>query len=119
MAAILISYPSPIIRVPLDRSHFLVAAIAGWAKQQQQDSIEYFREESRILRKQVNGALGRIELGGIHSIQGALKNLGHSVSRGTVANVLKEHGIEPAPKRCGRTNWRDRIGSTAAAKASG
>ena len=32
-------------------------------------------------------------------ITGALKNLGHQVARTTVANVLKRHGIEPAPER--------------------
>ena len=32
---------------------------------------------------------------GYTRIQGALKNLGHSVSRGTIANTLKQHGIDP------------------------
>jgi putative transposase len=32
-------------------------------------------------------------------IQGALKNLGHRVARSTVAKVLKDHGIPPAPDR--------------------
>ncbi len=31
---------------------------------------------------------------------GALSNLGHSVSDGTVGNILRRHGIAPAPKRC-------------------
>ncbi|MHB1529503.1 MAG: hypothetical protein ACYDDA_08395 [Acidiferrobacteraceae bacterium] len=35
--------------------------------------------------------------------QGALANLGHEVARGTIANILKEHGIEPAPERGKRT----------------
>jgi putative transposase len=38
-------------------------------------------------------------------IQGALANLKHKVGRGTVANVLKRNGIEPAPERCKRTTW--------------
>lgn len=37
-------------------------------------------------------------------IQGALKNLEHSVAESTVRNVLKEHGILPAPQR--PTSWR-------------
>lgn len=37
-------------------------------------------------------------------IQGALKNLGHRVSDSTVANILKEHGLKPAPDR--PTSWR-------------
>jgi transposase InsO family protein len=34
-----------------------------------------------------------------------LANLKHKVGRGTVANVLKRNGIEPAPERCKRTTW--------------
>ena len=36
---------------------------------------------------------------GYTRIQGALSNLGHKVARGTVANILKREGIEPAPTR--------------------
>ena len=36
---------------------------------------------------------------GYTRIQGALKNLGHSVARSTVAKVLKANGIPPAPNR--------------------
>jgi len=36
---------------------------------------------------------------GYTRIRGALANLGHQVGRGTIANTLKEHGIEPAPER--------------------
>jgi len=36
---------------------------------------------------------------GYTRIQGALKNLGHSVSRGTIANILKQNGIDSAPER--------------------
>jgi putative transposase len=42
---------------------------------------------------------------GYTRIQGALANLKHKVGRGTVANVLKRNGIEPAPARCKRTTW--------------
>jgi hypothetical protein len=36
---------------------------------------------------------------GYTRIRGALANLGHQVGRGTIANILKENGIEPAPDR--------------------
>jgi putative transposase len=39
-------------------------------------------------------------------IQGALANLGHQLSDTTVANILKEHGIEPAPQRKRQTTWK-------------
>jgi len=44
---------------------------------------------------------------GYTRIQGALKNLGHSVSRGTIANILKQHGIDSAPERLRKTSWRE------------
>ncbi len=36
---------------------------------------------------------------GYDRIQGALANLGHELSDQSVGNILKEHGIEPAPQR--------------------
>ncbi len=43
---------------------------------------------------------------GYTRIRGALSNLGHTGARSTVANILREHGIEPAPERGERTPWR-------------
>jgi len=37
-------------------------------------------------------------------IQGALANVGFLLSDTTVANILKAHGIEPAPRR--NTTWK-------------
>ena len=42
---------------------------------------------------------------GYTRILGALRNVGFKVSRGTVANILQEHGIDPAPLRGKRTKW--------------
>ena len=42
---------------------------------------------------------------GYTRIQGALANLNHKVGCGTIANVLKRSGIEPAPARGRRTQW--------------
>ena len=42
---------------------------------------------------------------GYTRIQGALANLSHQVGRGTIANVLKRNGIEPAPERSKCTTW--------------
>ena len=44
---------------------------------------------------------------GYRRIQGVLANLGHEASRGTIAYILKEHGLEPAPERNGKTTWRE------------
>ena len=42
-------------------------------------------------------------------IVGALANLGHQVSDQTVGNILKRHGIAPAPKRSQKTDWKQFI----------
>ena len=42
-------------------------------------------------------------------IVGALANLGLSVSDQTVGNILRRHGIQPAPERSRTTTWKDFI----------
>jgi hypothetical protein len=44
---------------------------------------------------------------GYRRILGAMSNLGHSLARGTIANILKKHGIEPAPDRIRKTTWKE------------
>jgi putative transposase len=46
---------------------------------------------------------------GYDRIVGAITNLGHTVSDQTVGNILKRHGIAPAPQRKHTTRWRDFI----------
>jgi transposase InsO family protein len=42
---------------------------------------------------------------GYRRIQGALANLGHQFARSTIADILRGHGIEPAPERSRKTTW--------------
>jgi len=42
---------------------------------------------------------------GYDRIAGALANLGHEVSDQTVGNVLRRHGLPPAPERKHTTTW--------------
>ena len=44
---------------------------------------------------------------GYRCIQGALANLGHDLAHGTIAHILKRHGIEPAPERSRKTTWKE------------
>ena len=167
--------------MPLDLSplRFVTVALAGWLNQQQQDIIDYLREENKVLREQLGNRRLRLndeqrrrlaaraqKLGhkvlaevasivtpdtlltwhrkliarkydgsqrrgpgrppvmeqirslvvrmatenrdwGYTRIRGALANLGHRVARGTIANILKQHGIEPAPERLKKSTWRE------------
>ena len=51
----------------------------------------------RMAKEDISWGYGRI--------QGALENLGHVISRSTIARILKEHGIEPAPQRHKGMSW--------------
>jgi putative transposase len=46
---------------------------------------------------------------GYDRIAGALSNLGYRVSDETIGNVLRRHGIAPAPKRGQNTTWKEFI----------
>ena len=43
---------------------------------------------------------------GYDRIQGALKNLGHTISDASVGTILKAHGLEPAPQRKRQSTWK-------------
>jgi hypothetical protein len=44
---------------------------------------------------------------GYRRTEGALSNLGHEVGRGTIAEMLARHGIEPAPERERKRTWKE------------
>jgi putative transposase len=163
----------------LDPFRFVLIALAGWMNQRHLQTIDYLREENRVLREQLGGrrvrlnddqrrrlatkakvlgrrllaevvtlvtpetllawhrklvaqkydgsgkrgpgrprTLGEIESlvvrmaeenrdWGYRRIQGALCNLGHELARSTIAEMLKRHGIEPAPERSRKTTWKE------------
>jgi transposase len=48
---------------------------------------------------------------GYDRIQGSLKHLGYTISDQTVDNILKRHGVSPAPERQRTMTWREFIRS--------
>jgi transposase len=46
---------------------------------------------------------------GYDRIVGALQHLGYTISAQTVGNILKRHGIPPAPERKKTTTWKEFI----------
>jgi len=158
----------------------IAVGLAGWINRQQQDVIEYLREEVRVLKEfQGKRRLGfsddqrrrlarrakRIRFGrlkeivglvtpqtllawhrkliakkydssgrrrkvgrpptkeelrdlvirmaeenrgwGYTRIRGAMTNLGHEIGRGTIAEILKQAGLEPAPEREQKGTWAE------------
>ena len=62
-------------------------------------------------REQVEGLVVRMaeenRAWGYRRIQGAMLNLGHMLARSTIADILRRHGIEPAPERSRKTTWKE------------
>jgi transposase InsO family protein len=79
----------------------LVAEKCNFSKRRRPGRPGIMREISQLILRmaQENPTWGYTR------IQGALANLNHKVGRGTVANVLKANGIEPAPERGKHTRW--------------
>ena len=46
---------------------------------------------------------------GYDRIAGALQHLGYTISDQTVGNILKRHGLPPAPERKKTTTWKEFI----------
>src|SRR5882757_5680777 len=78
------------MRPSLDLFRFLATAIAGWANQQQQDSIEYLREENRVLREQLKGKRIRFTDDQRRRLAEKAKSLGCSVLQNVATIVTPE-----------------------------
>jgi hypothetical protein len=44
---------------------------------------------------------------GYRRIQGALSHVGFKLAVSTIAEILRRHGIEPAPERSRKTSWKE------------
>jgi putative transposase len=102
-----------------------VAAIAkpntilGWYRKLIANKFDGWKWRRSIGRPKVDQETKRLVLQmakenptwGYDRIVGALANLGHRLSDQTVGNVLRRHGISPAPKRRQTVSWKDFIRS--------
>ena len=90
----------------------LAIALAGWLNRHQQAVIDYLIEENRVLKDQLDGQRlrftdeQRIRLAVKAKVLGrrALDEIELLVTPNTVKNILKRHGIEPAPERARHTS---------------
>ena len=111
----------------------VLAYITGTVDEELLLRNEYLAAENRILKGQLKGRLRLTdpqrktlaEIGyrlgrkaGYERIAGALRNLGYSVADQTIGNVLRRHGIAPAPDRKRKTTWAEFIRSHRAVLAA-
>jgi hypothetical protein len=91
--------------------------ILGWFRQQVARKFDGSRRRRSVGRPLVDEAIEALVVQmakenpswGYDRMVGALANLGHDLSDQTVGNILRRHGIAPAPKRQRTSNWRDFI----------
>ena len=87
--------------------------ILGWYRKLVARKFDGSKARRRVGRPQVDDDVEQLIVcmarenpsWGYDRIAGALANLGHRVSDQTVGNVLRRHGIPPAPQRKRTTTW--------------
>ena len=87
--------------------------ILGWYRKLVAQKFDGSKARRKVGRPQVDDDIEQLIVRmarenrswGYDRIVGALANLGHRVSDQTVGNVLRRHGIAPAPRRKHTTTW--------------
>jgi len=93
--------------------------ILGWYRRLIANKFDGSRLRKRVGRPRVAEEIERLVVRmakenpswGYDRIVGALANLGHRLSDQTVGNILRRHGLSPAPKRKQTVSWKDFIRS--------
>ena len=93
--------------------------ILGWYRKLIANKFNGSRFRKRVGRPRVAEEIERLVVRmanenpswGYDRIVGALANLGHRLSDQTVGNILRRHGLSPAPKRKQTVSWKDFIRS--------
>jgi len=93
--------------------------ILGWYRRLIANKFNGSRFRKRVGRPRVAEEIERLVVRmanenprwGYDRIVGALANLGHPLSDQTVGNILRRHGLSPAPKRKQTVSWKDSIRS--------
>jgi len=93
--------------------------ILGWYRKLIAKKFDGSRFRQRVGRPRVAEEIERLVVRmakenpswGYDRIVGALANLGYRLSDQTVGNILRRHGLSPAPKRKQTVSWKDFIRS--------
>jgi putative transposase len=91
--------------------------ILGWHKKLVAQKFDGSKQRQTLGRPKVDQELEDLVVRlaqenrswGYDRIVGALANLGYTISDQTVGNILKRHGIPPAPERKTTTTWKEFI----------
>jgi transposase len=91
--------------------------ILGWHRKLVAQKFDGSQQRKALGRPKVDPALEALIVRmaqdnrswGYNRIVGALANLGYTVSDQTVGNILKRHGLPPAPERQTTTTWKEFI----------
>jgi len=93
--------------------------ILGWYRRLIAKKFDGSRFRQRVGRPRIAEEIERLVVRmakenpgwGYDRIVGALANLGYRLSDQTVGNILRRHGLSPAPKRKQSVSWKDFIRS--------
>jgi len=93
--------------------------ILGWYRRLIANKFDGSRFRKRVGRPRIAEEIERLVVRmanenpswGYDRIVGALANLGHRLSDQTLGNILRRHGLSPAPKRKQTVSWKDFIRS--------
>ena len=93
--------------------------ILGWYRKLIANKFDGSKFRRRVGRPRVAEEIERLVVRvakenpswGYDRVVGALANLGHRLSDQTVGNILRRHGLSPAPKRKQAVSWKDFIRS--------
>jgi transposase InsO family protein len=94
---------------------FTPDTILRWHRQLVAQKWDYSDRRRRVGRPRIGREVVELVLRvarenarwGYDRIQGALANLGYKISDTTVGNILRDHGIEPAPRRKSQATWHE------------
>jgi len=93
--------------------------ILGWYRRLIANKFDGSRFRQRVGRPRISEEIERLVVRmakenpswGYDRIVGALANLGHRLSDQTVGNIVRRHGLSPAPKGKQTVSWKDFIRS--------
>src|SRR3954453_9524604 len=102
----------------LDPFRFVLISIAGWMNQQQQQAIEYLREENKVLREQLGGRRLRFTDEQRRRLAAKAKGLGRR-ALAAVATVVTPETLLAWHRKRGRPKVRWNLSSRAGQTADG